>query len=324
MTQQTKSLADLLPSQGHYYLLHDGVKFARHGTPEAIGLLVFEDRERADQFCLTVGKALPAFKPVRVDAEEFMRLVEEVGAVCVVDGLLEVVVATLRPQRSRPGTQTGSDPSPANPERVVPGNSHWVPADQIPAVVEAQLDDDVLPCGCPVDPLEIEDARASRIEEARVAACDDRDDVCEILEGGQTDSENASPATSEFSANVDDESWKYGKINLREVVAELDAPNEIDELFRAADDLEHLGLVADAERIRESISDLVWQMRRNWLMNSNYIPWGSDEEWVQSCNAIPDEMEDHPVLVDGLKALLRDVECVRQRAKTTPGQDAGV
>ena len=86
-------------------------------------------------------------------------------------------------------------------EGVVPGNSHWVPADQIPAVVEAQLDDDVLPCGCPVDPLEIEDARASLIEEARVAACDDRDDVCEILEGGPTDSDNRSSAGIELRAN---------------------------------------------------------------------------------------------------------------------------
>lgn len=209
-------------------------------------------------------------------------------------------------------------------ERVAPGNSPWVPADQIPAVVEAEFDDDVLPCGCPVDPLEIEDARASRIEELRVAALDDRDDVCEILEGGPMDSEIASPVGTEFSANVDEGSSRYGKINFREVLAELDAPNEIDELFRAADDLEHLGLVEDAERIRESVSDLVWQMRRNWLMHSNYIPCGTDEEWVQNSNAIPDEMEDHPVLVDGLKALLADIECLRRHVKTTPGQDAGV
>lgn len=181
MTTQTKSLADLLPVQEHYYLLHDGGKFARHGTPEATGLLVFDDRKRADRFCQTVGTALPDFRPLRVDAEEFTQLVEEIGAVCVVDGL-KVVVGTLRPWQSKPGTQNGSERSPANPEGVVPDNSHWVPADQIPAVVEAESDDDVLPCGCPVNPLEIEDARASRIEEARVAACDERDDVCEILE----------------------------------------------------------------------------------------------------------------------------------------------
>lgn len=95
MTTQTKSLADLLPAQEHYYLLHDGVKFARHGTPEAIGLLVFEDRERADRFCQTVGTDLPAFKPVRVDVDDFMRLFEEVGAVCVAEGMC-VTVATLK------------------------------------------------------------------------------------------------------------------------------------------------------------------------------------------------------------------------------------
>jgi hypothetical protein len=115
MTLQTKTLADILPVQDHYCLLHDGVKYARHGTGEANGLLVFEDREGADQFCQTVGKALPAFQPVRVDAEEFLRLFEEVGAVCVADGL-KIVVATLRPTE------------PVNPEGVVPEDSNWEPA----------------------------------------------------------------------------------------------------------------------------------------------------------------------------------------------------
>lgn len=95
MTTRTKSLAELLPAQEHYYLLHDGVKYAKHGTPEADGLLVFENREGADQFCQTVGMALPAFQPVKVDAEEFMRLFEEVGAICVTEGL-SVTVGTLR------------------------------------------------------------------------------------------------------------------------------------------------------------------------------------------------------------------------------------
>lgn len=95
MTRQMKSLADVLAVQEHYYLLHDGKKYAKHGTPEANGLLVFESRQRANQFCQTVGNALPAFQPVKVDAEEFMRLFEEAGAVCMADGL-KVVVATLR------------------------------------------------------------------------------------------------------------------------------------------------------------------------------------------------------------------------------------
>lgn len=94
MSSQKSTLADLLPVQEHYYLLHDGVKYAKHGTPEADGLLVFENREGADQFCQTVGMAMPAFQPVKVDAEEFMRLFEEVGAVCVAEGM-SVTVGTL-------------------------------------------------------------------------------------------------------------------------------------------------------------------------------------------------------------------------------------
>lgn len=95
MTINMKTLGDLLPAQEHYFLLHDGKRYAKHGTPEANGLLVFETREGADQFYQTVGKAMPAFQPVKVDAEEFMRLFEEVGAVCVAEGLC-VTVGTLR------------------------------------------------------------------------------------------------------------------------------------------------------------------------------------------------------------------------------------
>lgn len=174
MTTQTKSLADLLPAQEHYYLLHDGVKFARHGTPEAIGLLVFEDRERADRFCLTVGKALPAFQPVRVGAEEFLRLVEEVGAVCMADGL-KVVVATMGPRRSRPGTQPELERHPANPEGVVPEDSNWVPADQIPAFVEAQLEG--------VDSLEIEDERGQEDKDVLDANNINKNELATDLDG---------------------------------------------------------------------------------------------------------------------------------------------
>jgi len=123
MTIQAKSLADVLPVQEHYYLLHDGKKFAMHGTPEATGLLVFETREQTDHFYEAVGKAVPTFQPVRVSAEELLRLVEEVGAVCVVDGL-KVVVATLKPQRAKP-IGTGAS---INPEGVVPEDSNWEPA----------------------------------------------------------------------------------------------------------------------------------------------------------------------------------------------------
>lgn len=117
MTLQTKSLADLLPAQEQYYLLHDGKNYAKHGTPEANGLLVFETLEGADLFCQTVGKALPAFQPVRVGAEELLRLFEEDGAVCMADGL-RVLVATPGP----------TEQEPVNPEGVVPEDSNWVPA----------------------------------------------------------------------------------------------------------------------------------------------------------------------------------------------------
>ena len=110
MTIHTTTLADILPVQEHYFLLFDGKRHAKHGTPERDGLLVFDTREAADRFCQTVGKALPAFVPVRVDAEEVMRLVEEVGAVCVADGLNVVV---------------GSLAQPCNPEGVIPEDSIW-------------------------------------------------------------------------------------------------------------------------------------------------------------------------------------------------------
>ena len=116
MTIQAKSLADILPVQEHYYLLHDGKKYAKHGTDEANGLLVFETRERAYQFRQTVGKAFPAFQPVMVGAEEFLRLLAEVGAVCVTDGL-KVVVATLGQNRQES----------VNPEGVIPEDSNWEP-----------------------------------------------------------------------------------------------------------------------------------------------------------------------------------------------------
>ena len=114
MTIHTKMLADILPVQEHFFLLFDGRRYARHGTPETDGLLVFDTREAADRFCQTVGKALPAFGPVRVDAEDVMRLVEEVGAVCVADGL-NVVVGTLRQKKQEP----------CNPEGVIPDDSIW-------------------------------------------------------------------------------------------------------------------------------------------------------------------------------------------------------
>jgi hypothetical protein len=118
MTIHAKSLADLLLIQDHYYAPHDGVKYAKRGTEEDNGLLVFETRERADRFCQTV-----AFQPVRVDSEELLRLFQEVGAICVAQGR-NVVVATLKPGRAK-ASGTGDS---VNPEGVVPEDSNWEPA----------------------------------------------------------------------------------------------------------------------------------------------------------------------------------------------------
>ncbi|WP_230774572.1 hypothetical protein [Roseiconus lacunae] len=81
------TLADMLPVQSHYVLLSDGERFARFGHGGINGLLVFEQMQKASEFCETVGSGLPEFKPVVVEAEFFLTLIEEIGAVCVVDGL---------------------------------------------------------------------------------------------------------------------------------------------------------------------------------------------------------------------------------------------
>lgn len=92
------TLADLLPAQQHYYLLYDGDKYARHGTENANGLLVFLSFESAEQFRLTIGIGLPAFKTVRSDAINVLQLIEDAGAVCVAEGL-SVRVGTLNKQQ---------------------------------------------------------------------------------------------------------------------------------------------------------------------------------------------------------------------------------
>lgn len=98
MNSDKYTLADLLPAQQHYYLLHDGDKYARHGPENANGILVFPSVESAEQFRLTVGIGLPAFKPVRSDAINVLQLIEDAGAVCVAEGL-SVRVGTLNRQR---------------------------------------------------------------------------------------------------------------------------------------------------------------------------------------------------------------------------------
>ena len=100
-----RSLADLLPLQDHYYLLTDGTKYAHHGTQDANGLLVFANLERAEQFCMTVGKGLPTFVPVKVPLSLFMDIVEEIGAVCVTEGL-SVRVGTMANNHEAPDVPT--------------------------------------------------------------------------------------------------------------------------------------------------------------------------------------------------------------------------
>lgn len=89
------TIADLLPLQDYYYLLHDGTKYARHGTVEANGVVVFTSIEKAQRFCETVGSGMPAFRPMRLTAVDFFELLVNVGSFCVADGL-EVTVGSLR------------------------------------------------------------------------------------------------------------------------------------------------------------------------------------------------------------------------------------
>ena len=80
-------LPDVLPVRDHYWMLHDGEKYAKHGSEERNGVLVFLCQERAEQFVLTVGKALPQFQPIKVSALGFFREAEQVGAFAIADGL---------------------------------------------------------------------------------------------------------------------------------------------------------------------------------------------------------------------------------------------
>ena len=93
--ESNSTLKDVLPARDHYWLLHDGEKYARHGTEETSGVLVFDCQERAEQFMLTVGKGLPAFKPVKVSPTTFLEEARRAGAFAVADGLLRVRVCEI-------------------------------------------------------------------------------------------------------------------------------------------------------------------------------------------------------------------------------------
>ncbi|KAA5538605.1 hypothetical protein FYK55_27345 [Roseiconus nitratireducens] len=88
MTANTQNtLADILPIQNDYYILSNGDTYARFGHGGTNGLLVFDTMEKASDFCSTVACGVPEFQPVKVEAERLLMLIEEVGAVCVTDGL---------------------------------------------------------------------------------------------------------------------------------------------------------------------------------------------------------------------------------------------
>lgn len=88
-------ISNVLPTRDHYWLLHDGEKFARHGTDEKNGVLVFECQERAEQFLLTVGKELPTFKPVQVHPATFVKEAKRMGAFSVPGGELGLKVCEI-------------------------------------------------------------------------------------------------------------------------------------------------------------------------------------------------------------------------------------
>lgn len=85
-TQAYQTLADMLPVQNQYCLLSNGQKYALYGHGIKEGLLVFDTIEKANEFCETVSVGQPEFKPVIVDAESLLTLIEEIGAVCVTYG----------------------------------------------------------------------------------------------------------------------------------------------------------------------------------------------------------------------------------------------
>jgi hypothetical protein len=74
----TGRLTDILRPQPYYWLLCNGEQYARFGGDvEEPGLLVFDNLERAEAFCLTVGREAPEYQPDKVPASlmlEIMRM----------------------------------------------------------------------------------------------------------------------------------------------------------------------------------------------------------------------------------------------------------
>jgi len=86
------------------------------------------------------------------------------------------------------------------------------------------------------------------------------------------------------------------------------------EISSIADDLERMGIVEEATRIRESLLDHIQAIRWEWIKTAPYIPRGTDWQWVEQSENIPEDMECDPQLLDGLKTILQDAESVRDRA----------
>ena len=86
------------------------------------------------------------------------------------------------------------------------------------------------------------------------------------------------------------------------------------EISSIADDLERMGIVEEATRIRESLLDHIQAIRWEWIRTSPYSPSGTDAQWVEQSENIPEDMESDPHLLDGLRTILQNAESVRDRA----------
>lgn len=96
LTEFVNTPPQQLPARDNYWLLHNGQKYAQHGTEDKNGVLVFSCQELAEQFLLTVGKALPEFKPVKVSFTTFFEEAQRAGAFAVPEGSLKVRVCEIK------------------------------------------------------------------------------------------------------------------------------------------------------------------------------------------------------------------------------------
>lgn len=76
-----------LPSQPHYYLVSDGVRYAKFRMRQYSGLHVFTLLANAVQFVIAIGGG--EFQPVKVTAEELLPILMENGGQLLADYLTE-------------------------------------------------------------------------------------------------------------------------------------------------------------------------------------------------------------------------------------------